>query len=64
MGRYTIEIVADITSPFSKSELESRLVASLLDVETGEKVSDGQDERFVVVDYYLTQATPLPAIEV
>ena len=59
MEKYRITIIAEATSSFSKNELESRLVASLFDVETEEKVSDGETDQFEVIDYELTEAIPI-----
>ena len=57
MGKYRIAIIAQANSSLCKRELESRLVASLFDIETGQKVSDGDNDQLEVVDYELTEAT-------
>jgi hypothetical protein len=36
--------------------LESKLVISLFDVETNEKISDGESKKFEVIDYEITEA--------
>lgn len=59
MEKYRITIIAEATSSFSRKELESRLVASLFNVETEEKVSDGETEQFEVIDYELTEVIPI-----
>jgi len=58
MEKYRIAIIAEVTSSLSRKELESRLVASLFNVETEEKVSDGDNEQLEVGDYKLTEAIP------
>ena len=57
MGKYRIAIVAQANSSLCKSDLELRLVASLFDIETEQKVSDGDNDQLQVVDYELTEAT-------
>ena len=56
MKNYRINIIAEIMSPLSKNELESKLVVSLFDVETHEKISDGESKQFEVIDYEITEA--------
>jgi len=59
MQNYRITIVAEATSSLSKRDLESRLVASLFDVETEQKISDGDNDNLHIVDYELTEAMPI-----
>ena len=61
MGNYRITIMAEVTSSLSKKDLEARLVAALFDIETEEKISDGDNEQFQVLDYQLTEAAPIGA---
>ena len=58
MENYRITIVATVTSSLARKDLETKLVASLFDVESEEKISDGDNEQFQVVDYQLTEAIP------
>lgn len=55
MNKYRITIVAQCNSVLPKKDLESRLVASLFDVETEEKISDGDSKKFEIVDYLTTK---------
>ena len=59
MTAYQIIIVAEAISSLSRKDLESKLVAALFDVETGQKISDGDNDQFEIVDYELTQAIPV-----
>jgi hypothetical protein len=59
MAKYMIRIIAEVNSSLSKTDLESRLVASLFDVESEEKLSDGDNNHFCIVDYDLTEAIPI-----
>jgi len=59
MRTYRITITAQAHSSLCKKDLESRLVASLFDVETGQKVGDGDNDQLEVVDYELTEATTI-----
>ena len=59
MQDYQITILANVSSSLSKEELENKLVISLLDIETGEKISDGEGRQLEVVDYDLTEASPI-----
>ncbi len=59
MMKYMIRIIAEVNSSLSKTDLESRLVASLFDVESEEKLSDGDNNHLCVVDYELTEAIPI-----
>jgi hypothetical protein len=56
MAKYMIRIIAEVNSSLSKTDLESRLVASLFNVESEEKVSDGDNDQIEVEDYELTEA--------
>jgi len=59
MDKYRITIIAEATSSLSRNELESRLVASLFDLETEEKASDGDSNELQIFDYELTEAIPI-----
>jgi hypothetical protein len=59
MQDYRITILANVSSSLSKEELEDKLVISLFDIETGEKVSDGEGRQLEVVDYAMTEASPI-----
>lgn len=59
MVGYKIKIIAEARSSLSKSDLESKLVVSLFDVETEQKVADGENEQLEIVDYELTEAVPI-----
>ncbi len=59
MERYRITINAEVASSLTRTDLEAKLVASLFDIETEEKTSDGQSVQLEVVDYELTQAIPI-----
>ena len=59
MEKYRITIIAEANSSLSKIDLESRLVASLYDLETEEKISDGDGLWFEIIDYELTEAFPV-----
>jgi hypothetical protein len=59
MQDYQITILANVSSSLSKEELENKLVISLFDIETGETVRDGEGSRLKVVDYDLTEASPI-----
>ena len=63
MAKYMIRIIAEVNSSLSKTDLESRLVASLFDVESEEKVSDGDNDQIEVGDYELTEAITIDAEE-
>jgi predicted site-specific integrase-resolvase len=56
---YRVIIHADVSSSLSKKELENKLVISLFDIETGEKISDGGGRQLEVMDYDLTEASPI-----
>jgi hypothetical protein len=59
LSNYQITIIALVNSSLPKEELESRLVASLFDVETEQKTSDGDNDNLHIVDYELTEAVPI-----
>lgn len=59
MENYRITITAEVTSSLPRKDLETKLVASLFDVESEKKISDGDNEQFQVVDYQLTEAVPI-----
>jgi hypothetical protein len=59
MGHYKIIVIADVISSLSKNDLESKLVASLFDIETGQKISDGDNDQLAIVNYGLTEAIPV-----
>jgi hypothetical protein len=59
MTKYMIRIIAEVNSSLSKTDLESRLVVSLFDVESEEKLSDGDNNHFCIVDYDLTETIPI-----
>ena len=61
MGKYRISIVAQANSSLSKRDLELQLVASLFDIETGQKLSDGDNDQLEVLDYELIEATAICA---
>lgn len=63
MGKYRITIVAEANSSLCKSDLETRLVASLFDIETEQKVSDGDNDQLEIEDYELTEATAIDTEE-
>lgn len=58
MENYRITIMAQVASSLPRKDLEAKLVAALFDIETEEKISDGDNEQFQVVDYQLTEAIP------
>ena len=59
MQDYQITLLANVSSSLPKEELENKLVISLFDIETGENVSDGESRQLKVVDYDLTEASPI-----
>ena len=59
MSNYQITIIAHVNSSLSKEDLELKLVASLFDVETEQKTSDGDNDNLHIVDYELTEAMPI-----
>ena len=61
MAAYQIIIVAEAISSLSRKDLETKLVASLFDLETGQKISDGDSDQFEIVNYKLTEAIPVDA---
>ncbi len=61
MAAYQIIIVAEVISSLSRRDLETKLVAALFDIETGQKMSDGDSDQFEIVNYKLTEAIPVDA---
>jgi hypothetical protein len=59
MEKYRITIIAEGMSSLSKDVLESKLVASLFDIDKEEKVADGQSNELEILDYELTEAIPI-----
>jgi hypothetical protein len=51
---YNILISANCQSTLSVNSLNNKLVASLYDIDTKEKISDGDNEKFEIVDYNFT----------
>jgi len=51
---YNILISANCLSILDQKDLNNKLVASLYNIETGEKVSDGDNEKFEILDYNFT----------
>jgi hypothetical protein len=56
---YQITILANVSSSLPKKELEDKLVISLFDIATGEMLRDGESRQLEVVDYDLTEASPI-----
>ncbi len=52
--KYTILISATCKSTLSKNDLNNKLAASLYDADTKEKISDGDNEKFKILDYDFT----------
>lgn len=63
MENYRITITAEVISSLPREDLEAKLVASLFDVQSEEKISDGENDQLEVVDYELTQALPINTYE-
>ena len=59
MINYQITITAEVVSSLPKKDLEAKLVAALFDIETEVKINDGDNKQFEVLDYGLTEATPI-----
>ena len=59
MENYRITIKAEVVSSLPRENLEAKLVAALFDIETGVKISDGDNKQFEIVDYELTEAIPI-----
>jgi hypothetical protein len=59
MEYYRITVIAKVASSLSRGILEAMLVTSLFDIETEVKISDGDNEKFEVMDYELTEAIPI-----
>ncbi len=51
---YNILISANCSSTLNKKYLNDRLVASLYDIDSEEKISDGDNEKFEILDYNFT----------
>jgi len=51
---YNILISANCLSTLEEKDLNSKLVASLYDIDTDEKISDGDNENFEILDYNFT----------
>ncbi len=56
--QYLVTIEADVSSSLSAEELRDLLVVSLFNVETGEKIGDGEGKTFEVIDYNQIQVIP------
>lgn len=54
---YNILISANCLSILDKKDLNSKLVASLYNIDTDEKISDGDNEIFEVLDYNFTNVS-------
>jgi len=52
--KYNILISANCLSTLNKDDLNSKLVASLYDIDTKEKISDGDNNKFKILDYNFT----------
>ena len=63
MGNYRITIMAEVASSLPRKDLETKLVAALFDIETEEKISDGDNEQLEIVDYELTEAIPIRSLQ-
>jgi hypothetical protein len=61
MTTYQIVVVAEVLSSLSRADLQTKLVAALFDIETGQKISDGDNDQFEIVNYELTEAIPVNA---
>ncbi len=59
MENYRITIIAEVVSSLPREDLEAKLVAALFDIETGVKISDGDNEQLDIVDYVFTEAIPI-----
>ena len=51
---YNILISANCQSTLSKNDLNDQLVASLYNIDTRKKISDGDNEKFEILDYNFT----------
>ena len=56
-NKYNILISADCLTTYEDKELNFKLVASLYDIETKEKISDGETEDFEILDYNFIKVT-------
>ena len=61
MVTYQIIVVAEANSSLSRNDLETKLVAALFDIESGQNISDGDSDQFEIVNYKLTEAIPVDA---
>lgn len=61
---YNILIGASCVSTLSETELNGKLVASLYDIDTNEKISDGDSEKFEISDYNFTSVNNNTSIDV
>jgi len=59
MEQYRITIIDEVMSSLSKTDLESKLVASLFGIENEDKVADGESNELEIIDYELTEAIPI-----
>ena len=55
--KYNILISAKCLSTLNRNDLNNKLVVSLYDIDTQEKISDGDNEKFEILDYNFTQTT-------
>ncbi|VVH65960.1 hypothetical protein BSPLISOX_1053 [uncultured Gammaproteobacteria bacterium] len=51
---YEVCINASILSSLEVEKIKNLLVVSLFDIDTEEKISDGDNDKITVLDYYLT----------
>ncbi len=54
---YNILISANCLSSLNKEDLNNTLVASLYNIDTKEKISDADNDKFEILDYNFTNAT-------
>lgn len=54
---YNILISANCLSSLNKEDLNNTLVASLYNIDTEEKISDADNDKFEILDYNFTNAT-------
>jgi len=57
--KYRITIIAEANSNLTRTDLESQLVTSLFNIETEEKISDGETDQLEILEYELTDASPI-----
>lgn len=53
-NEYNILLSANCLSTLDEIDLNKKLVASLYDIDTKEKISDGENEKFEILDYNFT----------